>query len=88
MINLNKKKSSKKICFIYSCGDGSLGEASQPIQCKNMQFLLKKHKKVTIHISSIFLIYDRFLIYSSFFLLFTRFSLQCLVFMDGVHSHG
>ncbi|CAH8305382.1 unnamed protein product, partial [Eruca vesicaria subsp. sativa] len=31
-----------------SCGDGSLGEASQPSQCKNMQFLLKKHKKILL----------------------------------------
>ncbi|KAJ4914709.1 Histone-lysine N-methyltransferase MEDEA [Raphanus sativus] len=36
-----------------SCGDGSLGEASQPIQCKNMQFLLKKHKKILLAMSDV-----------------------------------
>ncbi|KAJ0245251.1 Histone-lysine N-methyltransferase MEDEA [Hirschfeldia incana] len=36
-----------------SCGDGSLGEASQPIQCKNMQSLLKKHKKILLAMSDV-----------------------------------
>ncbi|RID40047.1 hypothetical protein BRARA_J00117 [Brassica rapa] len=36
-----------------SCGDGSLGEASQPIQCMNMRFLLKKHKKILLAMSDV-----------------------------------
>ncbi|CAL9213440.1 unnamed protein product, partial [Arabidopsis halleri] len=36
-----------------SCGDGSLGEASEQIQCKNMQFLLKKNKKILIGKSNV-----------------------------------
>ncbi|XP_048612583.1 histone-lysine N-methyltransferase MEDEA-like [Brassica napus] len=36
-----------------SCGDGSLGEASQPIQCMNMKFLLKKHKKILLAMSDV-----------------------------------
>ncbi|CAN7066760.1 unnamed protein product [Brassica oleracea var. botrytis] len=38
-----------------SCGDGhgSLGETSKTSECKNMQFLLKKHKKILLGMSNV-----------------------------------
>nr|ABS87927.1 MEDEA [Arabidopsis lyrata] len=36
-----------------SCGDGSLGEPSEQIQCKNMHFLLNKNKKILIGKSNV-----------------------------------
>ncbi|KAL0884324.1 hypothetical protein Bca101_008305 [Brassica carinata] len=38
-----------------SCGDGhdSLGETSKTRECKNMQFLLKKHKKILLGMSDV-----------------------------------
>ncbi|KAL0703146.1 hypothetical protein Bca4012_069571 [Brassica carinata] len=45
---------SGNVCEKYcGCGDGSLGEASQPIQCMNMKFLLKKHKKILLAMSDV-----------------------------------
>ncbi|KAL0800626.1 hypothetical protein Bca101_055801 [Brassica carinata] len=51
----NSRECDPDICSScsLSCGDGSLGEASQPIQCKNMQFLLKKHKKILLAMSGV-----------------------------------
>ncbi|XP_018489528.2 histone-lysine N-methyltransferase MEDEA [Raphanus sativus] len=51
----NSRECNPDLCrsCSLSCGDGSLGETSKTSKCKNMQFLLKKHKKILLGISGV-----------------------------------
>ncbi|KAG2260484.1 hypothetical protein Bca52824_079778 [Brassica carinata] len=53
----NSRECNPDLCrsCSLSCGDGhdSLGETSKTRECKNMQFLLKKHKKILLGMSDV-----------------------------------
>ncbi|KAF8111537.1 hypothetical protein N665_0074s0067 [Sinapis alba] len=53
----NSRECNPDLCrsCSLSCGDGhgSLGQTSKTSECKNMQFLLKKHKKILLGMSDV-----------------------------------